>query len=80
MKNYEKIKYYFVIAEIGEGYPDYEFILKAETLKEAEKKAFKIIKNDYPDNWEYIQRTIFVEEFENKERLIERVYCRLLLD
>lgn len=80
MINYKKIKYYFVTAEIGEGYPDYEFIIKETTLNKAEKKAHKIIKNDYPDNYEYIKKDTHIEEFNNKEDMMMRIYSYLLLD
>lgn len=40
---------YYVVVEIEEGMPDYNFVLKAKSLKEAEDEAYKIIKSDYPD-------------------------------
>lgn len=43
------MKNFFVRAEIGEGYPDYEFIVKAKNLSTAKIHARLILKQDYPD-------------------------------
>jgi len=43
------MKTYYIRAEIGEGYPDYDFVIKAKSQKEAERIAKKILKADYPD-------------------------------
>jgi hypothetical protein len=43
------MKHYFIRAEVCEGYPDYEFVLKEKTQKQAESRAKKILMQDYPD-------------------------------
>lgn len=45
------MKYYFISAEIEEGYPDYDFVLKALCLDDAIKEAKKILKKDYPETF-----------------------------
>ena len=44
-----KIRLFYIQQEIGEGIPDYNFIVKAIGSEEAHKIATKIIKTDYPD-------------------------------
>lgn len=46
-------KIYYVVCNVGEGVPSYNFVVRAKTLKEADKIARKILKTDYPENWEY---------------------------
>lgn len=43
------MKNYFIRAEIGEEYPDYEFVIKSKTQKQAEKLAQKELTTSYPD-------------------------------
>jgi hypothetical protein len=47
------MKTYHAICNVGEGYPSYEFIVRAKTLEEADKITRRILKEDYPENWEY---------------------------
>ena len=47
-----KMKHYFVNFEVDEGVPDYEFVIKAESLSKAREKANIIIKQDYPEAYE----------------------------
>ncbi len=35
--------------DMGDGIPNYDFVIKAKSLKEAENMAYKVIKADYPD-------------------------------
>ena len=65
-------KIFLVEAELGEGIPTYTFIVKADNLKEADKIVGGIIKNDYPENWEYNKDDYSVHEV-NAEQLIERL-------
>jgi len=43
------MKNYYIRAEVCEGYPDYDFAIKAKTQAEAQKQAKKILMTDYPD-------------------------------
>ena len=43
------MKNYYINQELGEGIPDYNFIVKAEASEEAHEIATRIIKADYPD-------------------------------
>jgi len=45
----ETSKNYYIRAEVSEEYPDYDFIIKAQTQAQAEKQAKKILMHDYPD-------------------------------
>ena len=65
-------KMFLVEADLGEGIPTYTFIVKADTLEEANKVAGKIIKTDYPENWEYNKDDYSVHEVD-AEQLIERL-------
>ena len=47
-----KLKYFYVCADIGEGIPSYDFVLKCKNIDIACLKARKILKNDYQDEWE----------------------------
>jgi len=47
------MKTYLIKADIGEGYPYYTFMLVSKDLKEATRKAKKIIKSDYSEQFEY---------------------------
>lgn len=71
MKTKDK-KIFLVEADLGEGVPTYTFIVRANTLKEADKVARSIIKADYPENWEYNKDDYAVHEV-NAEELIERL-------
>lgn len=48
---HDPLKFYYIRAEVGEGYPSYDFVLKYKTLKQAEKEAKKILMQDYPDTF-----------------------------
>lgn len=43
------MKNYFISAEVEEGYPDYDFVVKEKTQKQAEIIAKKELKTSYPD-------------------------------
>jgi len=43
------MKNYYIRAEVCEGYPDFDFVLKAKTQAQAQKQAKKILMTDYPD-------------------------------
>lgn len=43
------MKNYYVRAEVMEGAPDYEFVLRAENLDHAINLAKKELKESYPD-------------------------------
>lgn len=45
------MKYYFITFELGDGIPNYDFVIRAKTLKSAENIARKILKQDYPMEW-----------------------------
>ncbi len=47
------MKNYLIKADIGEGYPYYTFMLIAKDLKEVTRKATKIVKSDYDEQFEY---------------------------
>lgn len=47
------MKYYYIIAEIEEGYPSYTFVIKAETMQDADILARKVLKTDYPEAWSW---------------------------
>lgn len=63
-------KYFFVRGDIGEGYPYFEFIVTASNLEMAEKKAGAIIKDGYPENWEYNQNDFSVNEVKTFKDII----------
>lgn len=42
-------KNYFIRAEVMEGYPDYEFVIKSKTQAQAEKIAKKELTTSYPE-------------------------------
>ena len=41
------MKYFYVRYEVADGYPDYEFVIKAESFEEAKEIATEIIDKDY---------------------------------
>jgi len=43
------MKHYYIQAEVGEGYPDYDFVIKAKNDTQARKEAKKILMQDYPE-------------------------------
>lgn len=43
------MNHYYIIAEIEEGYPNYNFIIKADTRIQASEIARDIVLSDYPD-------------------------------
>lgn len=43
------MEHYYIVADIGEGIPSYNFVLKAKNLRDACLEAEKILKEDYPD-------------------------------
>lgn len=47
------MKNYYIVADIGEGIPSYNFILRAKSIDIAKLKAGKILKTDYPDQWNW---------------------------
>ena len=44
-----KPQYYYIIQELEEGLPDYDFVVKADNYMEAHEIATKVITTDYPD-------------------------------
>ena len=71
-KHYPKAKTYYVNCDVGEGYPSYDFVVKAKTLKEAIRLAGKELKYSYPENWEYNKNDFSVCEITANE-LLERL-------
>jgi hypothetical protein len=47
------MKHFLVSYEVDEASPTYEFILKIDTIEKAKEKAKRIIKNDYPEAYQY---------------------------
>jgi molybdate-binding protein len=67
------MKNYYVCCDLGEGIPSYDFVVRAESLDEAVKKAEKIINTDYPENWkEYNDKDFSCHEI-TAEQLLERL-------
>jgi hypothetical protein len=64
------MKNYYIRAEICEGYPDYEFVIKANSLDIAISKANKILKADYPE--EYRKDNFYCTHI-TAEELLERM-------
>lgn len=64
------MKYFYVRYEVGEDYPNYVFVIKAETLNKAYKLVDKILMTDYPEEYElnnhYSLCEITPEELLNK--------------
>ena len=44
------MKNYYVRADLGDGIPIYDFVLKAKTIEEAMKRAGEILREDYPEH------------------------------
>jgi len=65
------MKNYYVNCDVGEGYPNYDFVVIAKTLKEATKIGGKILKEDYPENWEYNKNDFSVEEITAEQLLLK---------
>lgn len=63
------MKHYYINAEICEGYPNYEFVLKARTLESATRKAHKIIKQDYPEDYKHAKGNTLIREITAEELL-----------
>lgn len=63
------MKYYLMSCDVGEGIPSYEFVIKAKTLKGAETIGRKILKGDYPENWDYNQDSYSIHEVTAEELL-----------
>ena len=47
------MKHYYINTELGDGIPNYDFVIKAKNIDIANLKAHKILKSDYPDQWNY---------------------------
>jgi hypothetical protein len=45
------MKNYYVRIDIADGYPTYDFVIKANSLDSAISKANKIFKTDYPEEY-----------------------------
>lgn len=43
-------KNYYILADLGEGIPSYDFVLKAKSEEEARKLASEILEKDYPED------------------------------
>ncbi len=43
------MKHYYIRAEVQEGYPDYDFVIKAKNETTARIHARAILTQDYPD-------------------------------
>jgi len=67
---------YYIRAEVCEGYPDYEFVLKAKTQVQAEKQAKKILMTDYPE----IFVGKYADRFLCKEITAEQLLAQLTLN
>lgn len=63
------MKNYYVLCDVGEGIPCYDFVIKAKSLKEAIKKGGAILKADYPENWDYNKNDFSVCEITAEELL-----------
>jgi hypothetical protein len=57
------MKHYYTSTTIEEGMPEYMFVLRAQNSEQAEMKAHKIIKKDYPEHYKFgLANDIYVEE------------------
>jgi hypothetical protein len=45
------MKNYYIYATLNDYMPCYDFVIKAKTLESAKNKAEKILKTDYPEQW-----------------------------
>lgn len=63
------MKNYYVLCDVGEGIPSYDFVVRAKTLKEAIKIGGKILKTDYPENWDYNKNDFSVCEITARQLL-----------
>lgn len=64
-----KLKNYLAVCGVGEGMPNYDFIVKAKGLEDAFEIAGKILKADYPENWKYNKNDFSVRFTTAKELL-----------
>lgn len=65
------MKYFYVRYEVADGYPDYEFVIKAESFEEAKEIATEIIDKDYEQEWEDNKNFAMYEI--TAEQLLERM-------
>lgn len=66
----QTIKYFYVRAELGDGIPDYCFVIKSDTFENAEKLAKGIIADDYEGEYEGVSERFSVTEV-TPEKLLQ---------
>jgi hypothetical protein len=64
------MKNYYVRIDIADGYPCYEFVIKANSLDSAISKANKIFKEDYPEEY---RKDSFYCTHVTADQLLERM-------
>lgn len=69
----KNLKHFYIRADLGDGIPSYDFVLKATILDVAEKKAKSILKKDYPEQWSWSDGIDFSCEEITAETLLERL-------
>jgi len=45
------MKNYYIRADLGDGIPSYDFVVKAENLDDAIKQGGAILRQDYPEEY-----------------------------
>lgn len=68
-----KLKYFYIRADLGDGIPSYDFVVKATIFDVAEKLAKKILKKDYPEQWSWRDGIDFKCEDITAETLLNRL-------
>lgn len=65
------MNHYYINCELGEGIPDYNFVIQAKDNEEARAEAWVIFEKDYPD-YSMKQRQIQCAEV-TADQLLERL-------
>jgi hypothetical protein len=65
------MKHYYIHFEVGEGYPDYEFVIKAKDFESAKFLAGVTLSADYPEQFKSDNDFYCIEI--TAEQLLERL-------
>ena len=72
------MKHYYISFELGDGIPDYDFVLRAKNIDIAMLKARKILRQDYPMEWR-IQKGDFGCSEITADELLQRMCLNYLM-
>jgi hypothetical protein len=72
------MKNYYIRADLGDGIPSYDFVIRAKTLINAENKAWKILRQDYSEV--FTEKRFRTGDFSICEITAEELLKRLTLN